>query len=43
MLTTKPLDIANIVDVPADLFTPFDYLTNSDIDANNADLYSARR
>jgi hypothetical protein len=29
-LTTEPLDTANIVDVPADLSTPFDYLTNSD-------------
>jgi hypothetical protein len=43
MLTTEPLDIANIVDIPADLSTPFDYLTNSDTDANNADLCSARR
>lgn len=33
MLTTEPLDNANIVDVPADLFTPFVYLTNSDADA----------
>ncbi len=29
MLTTEPLGTANIVDVPADLFTPFDFLTNS--------------
>ena len=34
MLTTEPLDTANIVDVPADLSTPFDYLTNSDTDAD---------
>jgi hypothetical protein len=33
MLTAEPLDTANIVDVPADLSTPFDYLTNSDTDA----------
>ena len=33
MLTTEPLDTANIVDVPADLSTPFDHLTNSDTDA----------
>jgi hypothetical protein len=38
MLTTEPLDTANIVDVPADLSTPFDYLTNTDTDADNADL-----
>lgn len=43
MLTTEPLDTTNIVDVPADLSTPFDYLTNSDTDADNADLRSARR
>src|SRR5207248_9744363 len=43
MLTTEPLDTANIVDVPADLSTPFDYLTNSDTDADNADLCNARR
>jgi hypothetical protein len=24
MLTTEPLDTANIVEVPADLYTPFD-------------------
>ena len=35
--------MANIVDVPADLSTPFDYLTNSDTDVDNADLCSARR
>ncbi|PMD66910.1 uncharacterized protein K444DRAFT_623160 [Hyaloscypha bicolor E] len=33
ILTTEPLDTANIVDVPTDLSTPFDYLTNSDTDA----------
>ena len=43
MLTTEPLDIANIVDVPADLSTPFDYLTDSDTDADNADLRRARQ
>ena len=43
MFTTEPLDTANIVDVPADLSTPFDYLTDSDTDADNADLCSARR
>ena len=43
MLTTEPLDTTNMVDVPADLSTPFDYLTNSDTDADNADLRSARR
>ena len=43
MLTTEPLDTVNIVDVPADLSIPFDYLTNSDTDADSADLCSARR
>jgi hypothetical protein len=43
MLTTEPLDTTNIVDASADLSTPFDYLTNSDSDADNADLGSARR
>jgi hypothetical protein len=43
VLTTEPLDTTNIVDVPADLSTPFDYPTNSDTDADNADLGSARR
>jgi hypothetical protein len=43
MLTTEPLDSTNIVDAPADLSTPFDYLTNSDTDTDNADLGSARR
>ena len=33
MLTTEPLDTANIIDVPTDLSTPFDYLTNSDTNA----------
>ena len=42
MLTTEPLDTTNTVDVPADLSTPFDYLTNSSTDADNADLGSAR-
>ena len=43
MLTTEPLDTAKIVDVPADLSTLFDYLTNSDTDADNVDLCSSRR
>jgi hypothetical protein len=43
MFTTEPLDTANIVDVPADLSTPFDYLTESDTDADNADMCSAHR
>jgi hypothetical protein len=43
MLTTEPLDTANIIDVPANLSTPFDYLTNCDTDAGNAGLGSARR
>ena len=42
MLTTEPFDTANIIDVPVDLSTPFDYLTNSDTDMDNADLRSAR-
>jgi hypothetical protein len=42
MLTTEPLDTTNTVDVPADLSTPFDYLTNSNTDADNADLGGAR-
>jgi hypothetical protein len=42
MLTTEPLDTTNIINVPADLSTAFDYLTNSDTDADNADLGSAR-
>jgi hypothetical protein len=33
MLTTELLDTTNIVDVPTDLSTPFDCLTNSDINA----------
>jgi hypothetical protein len=33
MLTTEPVDTANIVYVSADLSTPFHYLTNSDTDA----------
>jgi hypothetical protein len=41
VLTTEPLDIANIVDVPADLSTPFDDLTNSDTDADNALTFAA--
>jgi hypothetical protein len=45
MLTTEPLDTSNIVDVPANLSTPFDYLMNSDsdTDVDNADLCSASR
>jgi hypothetical protein len=43
MLTTEPLDTADIVDVAAHVSTPFDYLTNSYPDADNADLYTARR
>ena len=43
MLMTEPLDIANIVDAPADLSTPFDYLTDSDTDADNAGLRKARQ
>jgi hypothetical protein len=41
MLTTEPLKTANIVDV--DLSTPFDSLTTSDTDADNANLCHARR
>jgi hypothetical protein len=33
MLIMEPLDPANIVDISADLSTPFDYLTHSDTDA----------
>ena len=40
MLRTEPLDTTNMIGVPADLSTPFDYLTNSDTDADNADLYA---
>jgi hypothetical protein len=43
MLTTEPLDTVNIVDVPADSSTPFDYLTNCDTNVDNADLGSVRR
>ena len=43
MLTTEPLDTVNIVDVPADLSIPVDYLTNGDTNADSADLCSARR
>jgi hypothetical protein len=43
MLTTEPLNIVNIVDISADLSTFFDYLTNSDINADNANLCNARR
>lgn len=42
MLTTEPLDTASLIDHPNDLFTPFDYLTDSDTDADNADLRIAR-
>ena len=38
----EPLDIANIVEVPANLSTLFDYLTDSDTDADNAELRKAR-
>ena len=43
MLTTELLDTAGIDVPPTDLSTPFDYLTNSDTDADNADLCGARR
>ena len=43
MLTTEPLNTTNIDDVPADLSTPFDYLTDSDTDLDNAELGSACR
>jgi hypothetical protein len=46
MLTAEPLNnTANIVDVPADLSTPFDYLTNSDTDAGppNYEVVLAQR
>jgi hypothetical protein len=43
MLTTKPFDTTNIVDVLADLSTPFGYLTNSDTDTDNANLRCARQ
>jgi hypothetical protein len=48
MLTTAPLDTANVVDIPANLYPlpstiPFYYLMNTDTDGDNADLCSARR
>jgi hypothetical protein len=43
MLATELLDTANIVDIPADLSTPFDYLTTSNTDADNAALCRARQ
>ncbi len=43
MLTTELLDTTDIDVPPTDLSTPFDYLTNSDTDAENADLCGARR
>lgn len=43
MLTTELLDTADIGNVPANLSAPFDYLTSSDTDADNADLCSTRR
>jgi hypothetical protein len=43
MLTMELLDTANIVDDPAGPSTPFDHLTNSDTDTDNAGLCSARR
>ncbi len=43
MLTTEPLDTADIIDIPTDLSTPFDYLTTSDTDADNAALCCAHR
>jgi hypothetical protein len=41
MLITEPLDIANIIDVPVDLSTLFDYLMDSGTNADNADLRKA--
>ncbi len=43
MLTTQLLDTAPLNEVPARLSTPFDYLTTSDTDADNADLPRTRR
>jgi hypothetical protein len=42
-VTAKPLDTVNIIDVLADLSTPFDYQTTNDTDADNADLSHTRR
>lgn len=33
MLIMEPLEPANVVDISADLSTPFEYLINSDTDA----------
>lgn len=45
MLTTEPLDIANIdtVNIIDVANAPFDYMTNSDTDTDNADLSRTRR
>ena len=43
MLTTRPLDPTDFVDNPTDPSHPFDYLTISDTDTDNADLPSTRR
>lgn len=43
MLRTALLDITDIEVLPTDLSTPFDYLTNINTDADNADVCSARR
>ncbi len=41
ILTIEPLDTTYIVNVLADLLTPFDCLTNSDTNTGNANLSSA--
>ncbi|KAI1748827.1 hypothetical protein F4782DRAFT_343870 [Xylaria castorea] len=43
MLTTEPLSSNTTTDVPAPLSAPFDYLTSSDTDADNADLSPTHR
>jgi hypothetical protein len=41
ILTVELLNSANIVGVPADLSTSFDYPTDNDTDVDNASLYRA--
>jgi hypothetical protein len=43
MLTTEPLNTANIVNISTNLSTPFDYLMNNDTNTDNADLYNVRQ
>lgn len=43
ILTIELLNTTNIIDIPTDLSIPINYLTNSDTDADNADVAPAGR